>query len=144
MRQGWTDFLTGTWFIFGPLGLLGFTPGECLVYFGVLHVWQLLAHNEWMGKLGPLEWFAITPSNHRVHHSLKAEHVDRNFGGLLIVWDRLFGTFADEGETRLNAFGIAGGPPPGSGVLDVVLWGWYPILRDARSLFVRLGLRKEQ
>ena len=94
-----------------------------------------------MGRLGALEWMFVTPSNHRVHHSLKPEHVDRNFGGLLIVWDRLFGTYADEGEKPLYEFGIAGGPPKNAGVFDVVFWGWYPILSDLRRFAGRLIIR---
>lgn len=144
LRQGWTDVLGGTWLFFAPLGLFGFSPEMCFVYFVVVDTWQLVVHNEWAGKLGPLEWVMVTPSNHRVHHSLKPEHVDKNFGGLLIIWDRLFGTYADEGAECLTKFGIANGPPPGAGVVDVVLWGWYPILSDARKFFGRVGLRKEQ
>jgi len=140
-RQGWTDVLSGTWIFFAPLGLLGFSPEVCFVYFGVLHVWQLFAHNEWTRSLGSLEWVFVTPSNHRVHHSLKPEHIDRNFGGILILWDRLFGTYAAEGPERLSSFGIAGGPPKESGVFDVVLWGWYPIFSDLRKFAGRLIVR---
>ena len=52
----------------------------------------------------------MTPSHHRVHHSLRPEHIDHNYGGILIVWDRLFGSFAEEGD-RITAFGLAGQRP---------------------------------
>ena len=76
LRQGWTEIFSFTWLFFAPLGLLGFSPATCFTYFAVLQIWQLLAHNEWMARLGPLEWILVTPSNHRIHHSLTPEHVD--------------------------------------------------------------------
>ena len=51
-----------------------------------------------IGKLGPLEWFLNTPSHHRVHHGSDAKYIDKNFGGILIIWDRIFGTFQKEEE----------------------------------------------
>ena len=51
-----------------------------------------------IGRLGPLELFLNTPSHHRVHHGINPKYIDKNYGGILIVWDRLFGTFAPEEE----------------------------------------------
>jgi hypothetical protein len=62
-------------------------------------VWKLLAHTRLVGRLGPLEWLLATPSQHRVHHGSNARFIDKNFGGALCVWDRLFGTFQEEDET---------------------------------------------
>ena len=107
-RQGWTDVVSGTWLSWIGLGLLGFSPLQTAPYFTLLLVWQTVVHSEWIPKLGPLEWLFVIPSHHRVHHSLEAIHVDRNFGGVLIVWDRLFGTFAAEGPAILHDFGLAG------------------------------------
>jgi sterol desaturase/sphingolipid hydroxylase (fatty acid hydroxylase superfamily) len=102
-RQGWTDVISGTWLTWVGLGLLGFSPLQTAPYFTLLMVWQVVVHNEWVPRLGPLEWLLVTPSNHRVHHSLEPAHVDRNYGGVLIVWDRLFGSYAAEGPAVLPA-----------------------------------------
>jgi len=106
IRQGWTDVFSGTWLFWSSLGFFGFTPMQTGVYFSLLLVWDACVHSEWAPKLGPLEWVFVTPSHHRVHHSLDPAHVDRNFGGILILWDRLFGTLAVEGPQRITGFGL--------------------------------------
>lgn len=128
VRQGWTDTLSGTWLSWAPLGFLGFSPQMVAVYFTALLVWEAAIHNEWVGRLGPLEWVLATPSNHRVHHSLEAGHLDRNFGGLLVVWDRLFGTYAPEGDIRIQRFGVAGFDAEAHGPLATALHGWRALL----------------
>ncbi len=81
-----------------PMLLLGFAPE--LIIFGTLVViaYQTWIHTELIGKLGPLEWFLNTPSHHRVHHGCDEKYLDKNYGGIFIVWDRLFGTFQEEEE----------------------------------------------
>lgn len=123
-RQGWTDILTGAWLTWVVLAFVGFTPTQLAPYFTALMLVQIFAHNEWTPKLGPLEWVLITPSNHRVHHSLEARHIDRNYGGVLIVWDRMFGTFADEGSKILHAFGVAGFDSDASSPVEIAFHGW--------------------
>lgn len=81
-----------------PLVLLGINPvfiftGEILV-----QAYQFWIHNEMIKKLGPLEWVLNTPSHHRVHHGSDRKYLDKNFGGITIIWDRLFGTFQREEE----------------------------------------------
>ncbi|HEY3797732.1 MAG TPA: sterol desaturase family protein [Caulobacteraceae bacterium] len=122
VRQGWTD-AAGTWLTWAPLGFLGFTPTDMDFYFTVLLVWEAFTHNEWMPALGPLEYIFITPSNHRVHHSLAPEHWDRNYGGVLCIWDRLFGTYAAEGATPITEFGLVG-LDRDAGPIETVLYGW--------------------
>jgi sterol desaturase/sphingolipid hydroxylase (fatty acid hydroxylase superfamily) len=61
-------------------------------------VYQFWIHTEVVGRLGPLEWVLNTPSHHRVHHGSNPEYLDRNYGGILIVWDRLFRSFEVEAE----------------------------------------------
>jgi hypothetical protein len=65
---------------------------------GVNTVYQFFIHTELVGKLGPLEWFMNTPSHHRVHHGVNGRYLDRNHAGMLIIWDRMFGTFEPEGD----------------------------------------------
>ncbi|MDX8351062.1 sterol desaturase family protein [Cognatiyoonia sp. IB215182] len=91
----------GVWSLIAhlPLALMGFAP-EAII-FGVIVVlaYQTWIHTELIGKLGPLEWVLNTPSHHRVHHGCDDKYLDKNYGGILIVWDRLWGTFQEEEET---------------------------------------------
>lgn len=80
-----------------PLVLVGFPPSLALAAVLVVVAYQTWIHTELVGQLPrPLEWLLNTPSHHRVHHGSNSEYIDKNYGGLLIVWDRLFGTFARE------------------------------------------------
>jgi sterol desaturase/sphingolipid hydroxylase (fatty acid hydroxylase superfamily) len=97
LRQSWTTpFVGGIFWL--PLPLLGFPPAMVLTQQAISLLYQYWIHLEWVGKLGPLEQVLNTPSHHRVHHGRNARYLDRNHGGILIVWDRLFGTFEEERE----------------------------------------------
>ena len=133
IRQGWTDVISGTWLFWSGLGFLGFTPLQTGFYFSLLLVWDTCVHSEWAPKLGPLEWIFVTPSHHRVHHSLDPAHVDRNFGGVFILWDRFFGTLAVEGPARITAFGLAGFDSDGFGPLQTAMRQWRILLSGARA-----------
>ena len=89
-----------TWFLFYiPLALLGVPPEVYLVAYFVNRFYQFWIHTELVGKMGPLvEWLFNTPSHHRAHHGVQAQYLDKNYGAILIVWDRLFGTFEPEVE----------------------------------------------
>ncbi|MBK7872204.1 MAG: sterol desaturase family protein [Saprospiraceae bacterium] len=95
LRQAWLH-KTVAFAFFAPFPFLGVSP----IMFAYINAFQTLyqfwLHTKYIGKLGPLEWLLVTPSHHRVHHSFAPEHLDKNFGGTLIVWDRLFGSFAEE------------------------------------------------
>lgn len=82
-----------------PLVLIGFPPA--LVFFGIVVVlaYQTWIHTETIGRLGPLEPLVNTPSNHRVHHGCDEKYIDKNYGGILMLWDHLFGTYQREEET---------------------------------------------
>jgi sterol desaturase/sphingolipid hydroxylase (fatty acid hydroxylase superfamily) len=95
LRQSWTTPLTGPIF-WVPLALLGFHPFMILTAQAVSLIYQFWIHTELIERLGPLEWVLNTPSHHRVHHGANVEYLDRNYGGILIVWDRLFGSFEPE------------------------------------------------
>ncbi len=86
------------WPFYLPLALLGLPLPLFLVLLGTQLVYQFWIHSQHVGRLGMLEWFMVTPSNHRVHHGQNDRYIDKNHGGVFIVWDRLFGTFADETE----------------------------------------------
>jgi len=80
------------------LALVGVTPLHFVTIKIVTSVWGIAQHTRLVGRLGPLEWIFATPSNHRVHHGADAKYLDKNYGEVLIVWDRLFGTYQVEEE----------------------------------------------
>ena len=81
-----------------PLALLGFSTEWFLVIAAYNTLYQFWIHTEAIRSLGPLEYFLNTPSHHRVHHGRNPKYIDRNHGGTLIIWDKLFGTFQQEEE----------------------------------------------
>jgi sterol desaturase/sphingolipid hydroxylase (fatty acid hydroxylase superfamily) len=93
-----------SWIFYLPLALLGFPPLMFLTVTSIDTLYQFWIHTRAIGRLGPLEWVLNTPSNHRVHHGRNPKYIDRNHGGILIVWDRLFGTYQKEEEEP--AYGI--------------------------------------
>jgi sterol desaturase/sphingolipid hydroxylase (fatty acid hydroxylase superfamily) len=89
-----------------PLMWLGFAPRAVFVTLNLNLLYQFFIHAAWMPRLGPLEWVINTPSHHRVHHAANPEYRDKNFGGALIVFDRLFGTFAAERDDVPCRYGL--------------------------------------
>jgi len=82
----------------GLLCLLGLRPSVVQTANGLNLLYQFFIHTETVDRLGPAEAVLNTPSHHRVHHGSNRQYLDRNHGSILIVWDRLFGTFEPEGE----------------------------------------------
>jgi alkylglycerol monooxygenase len=83
---------------YAPLALLGVPPLIFASATAVSTLYQFWIHTELVGKLGWFEGWLNTPSHHRVHHAVNPQYLDRNYGAILIVWDRLFGTFIREDE----------------------------------------------
>lgn len=107
LRQTSTGFLLG-WIFYIPMYLVGI-PAEVVVTVGSINlIYQFWVHTEHVPKLGWYEWLFVTPSNHRVHHAQNDRYLDRNYGGLFILWDRLFGTFQEELDEEPVVFGIRG------------------------------------
>lgn len=98
LRQPWTGLFSLNFLFWLPLLWIGFPPPMVLFFSGVSLVYQFWIHTEAVGRLGPLEWVLNTPSHHRVHHATNPRYLDRNYAGVLIIWDRLFGTFEREEE----------------------------------------------
>jgi sterol desaturase/sphingolipid hydroxylase (fatty acid hydroxylase superfamily) len=97
LRQPWTSLTS--WPFYLPLVALGVHPAALAFCSSVNLVYQFWIHTERIGKLArPVEFLLNTPSHHRVHHASQGSYLDRNFGGILIVWDRLFGSFTPETE----------------------------------------------
>jgi len=97
LRQALLTPLTGPIF-WAPLALLGYPPWMILTAQAWSLLYQFWLHTEAIDRIGPLEWILNTPSHHRVHHGKNVRYLDRNHGGIFIVWDRLFGTFEVEAE----------------------------------------------
>lgn len=105
--------LTGVffgWIFYLPMAVLGVPP----LLFGIVALVDLLyqfwVHTEQVKKLGWFDRAFCSPSNHRVHHAINEGYLDRNYGGILVVWDQMFGTFTPEQETCV--YGTRDGPIP--------------------------------
>lgn len=96
-RQAWFGPISKIPF-FMVLPLLGFDP-TIIAAAGVMStLWGIVGHTQIVGRLGFVEWIFNTPSHHRVHHGSNKQYIDKNYGNLLIIWDRMFGTFEPEKE----------------------------------------------
>ncbi len=107
LRQTWTGGFIGTWtpwlllsFLGFPLPLIAFQKGISLVY-------QFWIHTEAIDKMWrPFEYVFNTPSHHRVHHAINPKYLDANYAGILIIWDRMFGSFVAEDKSEPCRYGI--------------------------------------
>ncbi len=91
---------------FIPLALLGFRGIDIMFIYSATQIYGILIHTKTVDKLGFLEYFLSTPSHHRVHHASNVRYLDKNMGMLLIIWDRLFGTFVAEDENEKIIYGL--------------------------------------
>ena len=97
-------FLFYRFLFWAPLCLVGISPEMILLIESITAIPTFLIHTEKVGKLGVLDWIFNTPSNHRVHHASNPEYIDKNFGGVLMIYDHLFGTYAK--ETAAPVYGL--------------------------------------
>jgi sterol desaturase/sphingolipid hydroxylase (fatty acid hydroxylase superfamily) len=107
LRQTGTDYIGFVFYL--PLYFAGVPPAAVVTVGSLNLIYQFWVHTEHIRRLGPLEWVFVTPSNHRVHHARNTEYIDKNYGGVFIVWDRLFGTFKDERADAPCVYGIVTG-----------------------------------
>jgi len=105
-RLNWFSAIV-TPFFYLPMAFFGFPPLLIALSVGLNLLYQFFMHTEAVGKLGPIEGIIDTPSAHRVHHGSNPIYIDKNFGGVLMVWDRLFGTY--QPETEKVRYGITSG-----------------------------------
>ena len=105
LRQTSTGFLF-SWIFYLPLFLIGFPLEVLLVVSAGNLIYQFWVHTQLIKRLGFLDYIFVTPSNHRVHHAQNERYIDKNYGGVLILWDRLFGTFEDESSGEPVIFGV--------------------------------------
>jgi sterol desaturase/sphingolipid hydroxylase (fatty acid hydroxylase superfamily) len=129
LRQKWNQWFESL--IWLPLPLLGMPPALIYAVFSVNLIYQFFTHTERIDKLPrPIEFIFNTPSHHRVHHGSDEIYLDRNYGGILIVWDRLFGTF--QPELHRPKYGLT--KPVGTyNIVRLQFHEYAAILRDLRE-----------
>lgn len=94
-----------TWIFFLPMAILGFPLHMFIAILLIDLLYQFWVHTELIGKLGWFDRVFVSPSNHRVHHATNDRYLDKNYGGILILWDRLFGSFMEEKENEKVVYG---------------------------------------
>jgi sterol desaturase/sphingolipid hydroxylase (fatty acid hydroxylase superfamily) len=126
-RQSLTYPVSGMWLFWLPIAWLGFTPDQVIFIVSINLAYQFFVHTQAVPKLGWLEYVINTPSIHRVHHARNLQYIDRNFAGVLSIWDRLFGTFVEEEEPCI--FGIPK-PIPTHNPLSLTFHEWQDMFAD--------------
>jgi sterol desaturase/sphingolipid hydroxylase (fatty acid hydroxylase superfamily) len=132
LRQTWTGKLTLGIVFWLPLVAVGFPPEMVFLFTGISLLYQFWIHTEAIGRLGPLELVLNTPSHHRVHHAVNPRYLDANYGGVLIVWDRLFGTFVAERAEEPPVYGIVKNIDTYN-PFRIAFHEWAAIVRDVAS-----------
>lgn len=126
LRQAWFGPITKVPFFF-ILPIIGFDPLITALAGVAATLWGVTGHTQVIKTLGPLEYILVTPSSHRVHHGSNPEYIDKNYGNMFIVWDRLFGTFAKE-ESKV-IFGITENVKTYNPV-KITFMNWLKIIED--------------
>ena len=129
VRQSWFSGILH-WMFYAPIMLLGFAPWMFAMMHGFNLIYQFWIHTKLVGKLGWLEYILNTPSHHRVHHGVNEQYLDKNYAGVLIIWDRLFGSFTP--ETEEPRYGIIK-PLESYNPLWINLHGWTEMFAAIRT-----------
>lgn len=141
LRQSLMYPLSGMWLFWTPMILLGFAPAVVFAVVAINLAFQFFVHTQSVRRLGALEWLFNTPSHHRVHHACNPAYIDKNFAGVLIIWDRLFGTYVPERDDEPCRYGITEDFTSDNPV-TITFYEWRRMLQDAltaRSLRQLLG-----
>ena len=128
-RQAWLGPVSKIPF-FMVLPLIGFDPIIVAVAGVLSTLWGIFGHTQIIKKLGPIEWIFVTPSHHRVHHGSNETYIDKNYGNLLIIWDKFFGTF--EAETEKVKYGLVKNVNTFNPI-KITFMGWQEIYRDVKN-----------
>ena len=131
-RFGWTGKLAGNALFFVPMIWLGFAPDAVFATLSLNLLYQFWLHTEWVPRLGWLEYVLNTPSHHRVHHASNADYIDANYGGVLIVFDRLFGTFVAERDDLPCRYGLTT-PLVSHNPVRIAFHEWLNMANDLRQ-----------
>ncbi|USX06715.1 sterol desaturase family protein [Paraburkholderia fungorum] len=128
-RLGVTGKLSGSAIFFAPLVWLGVRPEVVLLTLFINLMYQFWLHATWIPKLGWLEYVFNTPSSHRVHHASNVEYLDANYGGVLIIFDRLFGTYVEDRADEPCRYGLVT-PTTSRNPFVVEFEHWATLVRD--------------
>lgn len=128
-RQAWLGPISKIPF-FMILPIVGLDPMMIAVAGVLSTLWGIFGHTQVINKLGLLEWVFNTPSHHRVHHGSNIQYIDKNYGNLLIIWDRLFGTF--EPEIEIVKYGLVKNVNTFNPV-KITFMGWQEIFSDIKD-----------
>lgn len=132
VRLGWTGQLTGAFIFFLPLAWVGFHPAAIGGVMALGLLYQFFLHTATDVHLGPLEWVLNSPRHHRVHHASNDGCLDKNYGSVLIIFDRLFGTFTTAPADEPLRYGVKGQMPTNN-VLRIAFGEWLRLGRDVRD-----------
>ncbi len=130
-RLSWTAPFTGQQLIFLPLVWIGFSPLAVFAMLGLNLLYQFWLHTELVPRLGWFDRIFNSPSNHRVHHAANLAYLDANYGGILIIFDRLFGTYIPERAEEPCRYGLVK-PMHSHNPLKIVFFEWINLWRDVR------------
>ena len=132
LRQNFLLDLNFGWVLWWiPLAIIGFDKNWTMIAIELSLAYQFFIHTEMVDKLPkPFELIFNTPSHHRVHHGCKSTQIDTNFGGVLIIWDRLFGTFVDERDAGEIEYGLTSRQPTTLNPLRLNLDEFFQMLKD--------------
>lgn len=137
-RQSLMYPVAGMWIFWLPLVIIGFPP-NMVVFVVLLNLGlQFFVHTQSVKTLGPIEWVFNTPSHHRVHHGRNPEYIDKNYAGVLIIWDKVFGTF--EREKATVNYGITK-PINSFNPIKVTFSEWADLITDATAKELTLRQR---
>jgi sterol desaturase/sphingolipid hydroxylase (fatty acid hydroxylase superfamily) len=141
LRQSWTSQWSGLILMSVPLAYIGFSPAMVGLAFSVNLLYQFWIHTETVRRMPAwFEWLLNTPSHHRVHHASNPRYLDANYAGVLMLWDRLFGSFVAEQDSEPPRYGIVknlGTFNP----IRIALHEYVAIFRDQRRPHLRLRER---
>lgn len=135
-RFGWTGRISMASIVYTPLCFFGFSPTHVVVMLAINLMYQSWLHTNLIGKLGPLEGIINTPSAHRVHHAKNADYLDRNHGGVLMIFDRLFGTYVPERDGVPVEYGLIK-PPGTTNPIRIAFHEWGNIINDVKQYRIR-------
>jgi sterol desaturase/sphingolipid hydroxylase (fatty acid hydroxylase superfamily) len=131
MRVPWTNFITGNFLFWLWMPLVGFNPAMIMTMKSINEIYQFWLHTEKIKKLPAwIEFMFNTPSHHRVHHGCDHDYLDKNLGGTLIIFDRLFGTFVE--ETHQAVYGLTK-KIKSTNPIVIVFEGWKNLFRDLKK-----------
>lgn len=133
-RLAWTGGLVSGFILFFPILLLGFDTKTVVIGSTLNLLYQYWLHTEMIGKLGWFEKVFNTPSHHRVHHASNPRYLDANYGGVTILFDRLFGTFIEETKEEKIVYGLVT-PLYSINPFRIAFNGWVGIIKDIRSYY---------